>query len=180
VLAEDETDLLLFPPLRAAWAKRGDPARVWLSGRNARRVVFGALNLRTGARLFVPRDKGRSADFQTFLAEARSRYRGWHVALLLDEDPCHTAKASLRAAAGMTLLWLPNRAPKLNPMEGLWGLGKDVVSANKQYKTIEGQVNLFLAFLRGLSNQEALHTSGVQSERFWLREALSNYFCPLA
>src|SRR5437879_8691344 len=96
VLAQDETDLLLFPPLRAAWSKRGEAAKVWLSGRNARRVIFGAMNLRTGTRLFVPRAKGRSGDFQAFLGEVRSRYWGRHVALLLDEDPCHTAQASLR------------------------------------------------------------------------------------
>jgi transposase len=48
VLAEDETNLLLFPPLRASWAQRGEPAPVPITGRNARRVVFGALNLRTG------------------------------------------------------------------------------------------------------------------------------------
>jgi hypothetical protein len=30
----------------------------------------------------------------------RSAYRGWHVAILLDESPAHTATASLRAAAG--------------------------------------------------------------------------------
>ena len=91
MLAQDETDLLLFPPLRAGWSRRGEVARVWLSGRNARRVIFGALNLRTGARLFVPRDKGRRVDFQAFVVEARSHYRGRHVALLLDEDSCHTA-----------------------------------------------------------------------------------------
>ena len=49
---------------------------MWLSGRNARRVVFGAMNLRTGTRMFVPREKGRSGDFQAFLGEVRSRYRG--------------------------------------------------------------------------------------------------------
>src|SRR5436190_23971927 len=76
VLAQDETDLLLFPPLRAGWSKRGEVARVWLSGRNARRVLFGALNRRTGSRLFVPRKKGRSRDFQVFLEEVRSAYRG--------------------------------------------------------------------------------------------------------
>jgi hypothetical protein len=173
VLAQDETDLLLFPPLRAAWAKRGDVDRVWLSGRNARRVIFGAMNLRTGARLFVPRQKGRSGDQQAFLAAVRSAYRGWHVALLLDEDPCHTAQASVRVAQGMTLLWLPKRTPKLNPMEGLWGLGKDVVSANKQYATIDEQVERFLKHVRGLSNREALHTSGVLSPKFWLRGVLS-------
>ncbi len=174
VLAQDETDLLLFPPLRAGWFKRGEAARVWLSGRNARRVIFGAMNLPTGTRLFVPREKGRSVDFQAFAEEVRSAYRGWHVALLLDEDPCHTAKASQPQLAGMTLLWLPKRSPKLNPMETLWGQGKDVVSANKQYTTIEEHVERFLDQVRGLSNQQALHTAGVLSRKFWLRGALSN------
>src|SRR5207247_4727530 len=142
----------------------GEVAKVWLSGRNARRVIFGAMNLRTGARVFVPRAKGRSGDFQAFAGEVRSAYRGWHVALLLDEDPCHTAKASLRAVEGMTLLWLPNRSPKLNPMDTLWGQGKDVISANKQYTTIEEQVGRFLDHLYRLTNPEALHTSGVLSK----------------
>lgn len=172
MLAEDETDLLLFPPLRAAWAKRGTPAPVWLTGRNARRVIFGAMNLRTGRRLFVPRERGRSADFQAFLAAARSAYRGWHVALLLDADPSHTAKASLAAAAGVTLLWLPARSPELNPLDTLWGQAKDAISANKQYP-IDEQVTRFLGYLRGLSDQDALRTSGVLSENFWLRDALS-------
>ena len=177
VLAEDETDLLLCPPLRAAWSRRGEAAAVLLSGRNARRVIFGAMNLRTGARVFVPRPKGRSGDFQAFVAAVRSAYRGWHVALLLDEDPCHTAKASLARAAGMTLLWLPKRCPGLNPLESLWGEGKDVVSANKQYATIDEQVQRFLAHLRDLPDREALHTSGVLSGRFWLRRTLSKKFC---
>jgi DDE superfamily endonuclease len=179
-LAQDETDLLLFPPLRAAWSKRGEVAKVRLSGRNARRVVFGAMNLRTGTRLFVPREKGRSGDFQAFLGEVRSDYRGWHVALLLDEDPCHTAQVSLRQAEGMTLLWLPKRSPKLNPMDTLWGQGKDVISANKQYTSIDEQVDRFLEHLRSLTNQEALHTSGVFSKKFWLKAALSHSFCGLA
>ena len=179
-MAEDETDLLMFPPLRAAWSKRGEVARVWLSGRNARRTIFGAMNLRTGTRLFLPRAKGRSGDFQAFLEEIRWHYWGWHVALLLDEDPCHTAKASLRAAEGMTLLWLPNRSPKLNPMDTLWGQGKDVISANKQYATIEEQEDRFLDHLESLTNQEALHTSGVVSKKFWLRRALSDLFCGIA
>lgn len=177
VLAQDETDLLLFPPLRAGWSKRGEPAEVLLSGRNARRVIFGAMNLRTGARVLVPRPKGRSGDFQAFLGELRSAYRGWHVALLLDEDPCHTAKASLAQAGGMTLLWLPNRSPGLNPLETLWGQGKDVISANKQYASIDDQVDRFLAHLRSLSDREALHTAGVLSAGFWLRRTLSKKFC---
>jgi hypothetical protein len=176
VLAEDETDLLLFPPLRAAWAPRGEPAEVRISGRNARRVVFGAMNLRTGTRLLLPQDRGRAGNFQAFLEEVRRRYRGWHVAMLLDEDPSHTARGSLRAAEGMTLMWLPKRAPELNPMDSLWGQAKDVVAANEQEATIDDQVDRFLKHLLGMSGREALHTSGVLSDDFWLRAALSKDF----
>ena len=54
-LAEDETDLRLFPPLRAGWALRGQPAPVPISGGNAKRVLFGTLNILTGHRLFLAR-----------------------------------------------------------------------------------------------------------------------------
>ena len=67
VLAEDETDLLLFPPLRSGWALRGQAAEVHLSGWNARRVDFGALNLRTGHRLFLAPDRQRASDFQALV-----------------------------------------------------------------------------------------------------------------
>lgn len=169
----------MFPPLRAGWPAVGRPARVTLSGRNARRVVFGAMNLRTGHRLFLPRERQRAADFQAFLERVHDRYRGWRVALLLDEDPSHTAKGSVRLADELDigLLWLPKRRPELNPMDTLWGQGKDAVSAGKQYSSIEEQVDRFLNFLKGLPNQEALHTSGVLSPGFWLNGVLSNNFC---
>src|SRR5205823_5187920 len=67
LLAEDETDLLLFPPLRAGWALRGQPRDIRISGQNARRVVFGAMNLRTAHRLFLVREHQRAVDFQAFL-----------------------------------------------------------------------------------------------------------------
>src|SRR5271169_3898780 len=62
-LAEDETDLLLFPPLRAGWALRGQSAVVRLCGWNARRVIFGAMNLCTGTRWFLPRKRQQAEDF---------------------------------------------------------------------------------------------------------------------
>ena len=163
---------MMFPPLRAGWALRGEPAKVRISGRNARRVIFGAMNLVTGTRLML-----RAGDFQAFLSHVRQHYWGRHVALLLDEDPSHTAKGSLRAAEGMTLLWLPKRSPELNPMDTLWGQAKDVIAANKQYAMIDEQIDRFLAFLDSLSGHEALHTSGVLSDDFWLRATLSKKFC---
>ena len=174
LLAEDETDLLLFPPLRAGWSLRGQPKEVVLSGGNARRVIFGALNLRTGSRFFLPRERQRAVDYQAFLRLLHDHYRGWHLALLQDEDPSHTAANSVALAEefNITLLWLPKRAAKLNPLDPLWGQAKDVISANKQYATIEEQVERFLEHLEGLSIWETLHTTGLHSKKFWLRSVL--------
>jgi hypothetical protein len=179
LLVEDETDLMLFPVLRAMWSQRGQPAVVPLSGHNAKRVVFGAMNLASGHRLFEVRYKQRAEDFQAFLKSVHNHYRGWHVTMLLDGDASHTAKASQRLAQrlGIHLLWLPVRSPELNPMDTLWGQAKEVVSANKQYTDIDEQVDLFINYLYSLSNHEALRTSGVLSKKFWLYRALSKNFC---
>jgi transposase len=175
LLAQDETDLLLFPPLRSAWSLRGQRHEVRLSGRNARRVIFGAMNLLTGTRLLLAREYQRAGDFQAFLRLLHHHYRGWHVALLLDEDPSHTAHGSVQLAEeiDVELIGLPKRAPQLNPMDTLWGQGKDVISANKQDASIDEQVSRFVKHLQGLSDWEALQTSGVLSADFWLRGALA-------
>ena len=169
-LAEDETDLRLFPPLRAGWAKRGHAAPVPISGGNAKRVLFGAINIDTGHRLFLARHRGRAADCVAFLEEVRRRYRGRHVALLLDEDSSHTAAASRARAEelGIELLWLPKRSPHLNPMDHLWRHGKQVMLANHQYDSIDEQAERFIGYLRGLPPWQALAKAGILSGGFWL------------
>ena len=170
-LAEDETDLRLFPPLRSGWALRGEEAPVPISGGNAKRVLFGAINIETGRRLFLARRQGRGVDFEEFLEEVRWYYRGRDVVLLLDEDSSHTAGDSEAAAddLDLALLWLPIRSPHLNPMDHLWRHGKAVMSANHQYASIDTQVERFLSYLSGLSAYEALTKAGIFSEDFWLR-----------
>jgi transposase len=178
ILAEDETDLLLFPPLRSGWAPRGAQAKVWLTGRNASRVLFGAVNVRTGHLVLLCRMHQRAPDFCAFLHELRRRYRGRHVALLLDGDTSHTAKASQRLAAklGITLLWLPTRSPHLNPMDHLWRDVKQNVCANRQDASIDRLVTRVIGHLQALSPRSVLRKAGVLSRRFWLRSALSKYF----
>jgi transposase len=171
VLFEDETDLLLFPPLRACWARRGDDAEVPLCGSNAKRVIFGVLNTQSGTRLFLERKKQLQGDFQEFLGVIPERYRGWQVSLLLDGDSSHIAKMSRRLARllGIQLIWLPVRCPELNALDHLWRHGKEHVCANRQYGSIEEQVHHFLHYLEGLSVEETLRKAGVSSEDYWLR-----------
>jgi hypothetical protein len=179
VLIEDETDLLLFPPLRAMWSPRGEPARLMITGHNARRVVFGSMNLMSGHRVFLVRQRQRAQDFQEFLREVRRRYGRRHVAMLLDSDSSHIAARSQALARRLQiqLLWLPKRSPELNPMDTLWGQAKDAVCVNAQYTDIDQQADVFIAHLNGLSNRQALRTSGVLSTHFWLRRVLSKNFC---
>ncbi len=171
MLAEDETDLRFFPPLRAGWARRGQEAPVPITGGNAKRVLFGTINIETGRRLFLVRKRQRGVDFEEFLEEVRWYYRGRHVALLLDEDSSHTAGDSQDTADDLEieLLWLPKRSPHLNPMDHLWRHGKGTMSGNHQYTSIDEQVERFIGYLDGLSAYEALKKSGVFSENSWLR-----------
>jgi hypothetical protein len=174
LLAEDETDILLFPLLRAGWARRGVEWEVPISGKNARRVVFGALNLRSGHRLWDVRDRQKAEDFQVFLDLVRERYRRGPVALLLDEDSSHTDASSQSLADDLDigLIWLPKRAPKLNPLDTLWGQVKDPISANFQHETVDHHVARFLDYLVSLSPAQALRLAGIRSKNFWLSSIL--------
>ncbi len=111
-----------------------EEAPVPISGSNAKRVLFGAINIETGGRVFLVHRRQRGIEFEDFLEEVRWYYRGRHIALLLDEDSSHTAEDSQGRAdeLGIELLWLPKRSPHLNPMDHLWRHGKEVMSANHQ------------------------------------------------
>ena len=49
----DWTLLRLFPPLRATWALTGAQAVAPITGANAKRVLFGAIDLRTAHRVVL-------------------------------------------------------------------------------------------------------------------------------
>jgi hypothetical protein len=141
LLVLDETTLRLLPPLRAAWALRGQQAQVPISGRNDQRVLFGALNVANGRRLLLRRKRACAADFQAFLRHLRQRhYRaGQPLWLLLDRATCHVAAGSLALAAelDMTLLWLPRQCSELNAMDHLWRHLKEDLAANRQRPTMD-------------------------------------------
>lgn len=170
LLAQDETELLLFPPLRAGWARRGPAATVPISGSNARRTLFGTLHLRTGHLLLMERTRHRAQEFQEFLDFVRWHYRVGPVVLLLDENSIHTDEGSQSLADDLDilLLWLPKRSPHLNPLDHLWGHGKEVVCANWQHSSMELQVDQFMNYYQNLSAADILRKAGMFSQDFWL------------
>lgn len=142
-----------------------------ISGRNAKRVLWGAINIETGYRLFRSTQQGRGVDFEAFLDEIRWAYPSRYVVVLLDEDSSHMAETSSATAYDLDieLLPLPKRSPKLNPMDHLWWHGKDVISANYQYGFLDTQVEWFIGYLSSLSPYEALSKAGLLSKDSWLK-----------
>jgi transposase len=169
-LFEDETDLLLFPPLRAGWFLRGKPAEVPISGENAKRTVFGALDIETGRRIFTAREEACAVDHQAILRMIRREYGEKRVAVLLDKASRHTAQESedLASELNLELIWLPPRCANVDPMDRLWRWGKEKTCANKQYLSIDYQAQFFIEYLLSLPPQEALRKAGILSGNFWL------------
>jgi hypothetical protein len=170
VLCEDETILREFPPLRACWGKRGEAVEVPITGSNARRVVFGALNPFTGSRLCMRALRNSGVAFRDFLSLIRATYKRWDVLLVLDRASSHTAKATATLADALRIrfAWLPTACPELNPMEPLWGDGKQHVCANRAPDDLDVLADRFMDHLCGFSNTGALRRSGVLSGNYWL------------
>jgi hypothetical protein len=171
LLFEDETILRLFPVLRRAWALRGAPSRVGITGRNAKRVLFGTINPRTGHRIVWRAPNMRQEQFQTFLRLLRRAYPGRPVWLLLDEAPGHIAPRSQALAAGLAivLIWLPKQCSELNAMDQVWRDLKNNISANYQFADIDEHATFAEWWLLSLTRTEALRKASVLSKNFWLK-----------
>jgi len=171
LLFADATILRWFPPLRYAWAFRGQQAQVKITGQNAKRVLFGTINLRTGHRVVLRQFRQRQQDFQAFLRELRRRYRGRPLWLLLDQASFHRARKSQQLAAQLdvTCLWLPKQCPELNGEDQFWKELKRLVTANRQFRTVDEEADYAEQWLLGLTPTEARRKAGILSHDFWLK-----------
>ena len=172
LLVLDETTLRHLPPLRAAWALRGQQAQVRISGKNARRSLFGALDLRTGRRVLLVRTHQRLADFHRFLRKLRHGVGACGALwLLLDRHGSHCSPSSLRLAEklGIRLLWLPRQHPKLNPVDHLWRGLKNDLAANRQFASIDELASYAQSWVRALTPTQTLRKAGLLSKNCWLK-----------
>lgn len=170
MLFEDETILRLFPVLRRSWSRKGRQAVVGISGRNAQRVLFCAVNPKNGRRLVLVRKGMSGENFQDFLKLIHHHYH-CPVYLILDKAGLHTAEESQRLARKLkiTLVWLPKQCPELNCVDQLFKCLKADVSANYQYPGIDEHARAAENYLHGLANEQILMKAGVKSKNFWLK-----------
>ena len=171
VWVADETALREFPPLRESWSRVGQPALVSISGRNARRTLFGALNVTTGDLVCLPLLRCRTEDVVAAMTAVGQVRPGVPKLLIWDNAPPHHPHRvrDAAAAAGITLAFLPFRSPELMPLEEVWRGLKQTVAANRCYASLEVLVARALAWLTTMSNAERRRRCGLQSSKFeWL------------
>jgi len=102
------------------WARRGSRPRQPADQRYESAYLFGAIcpARGTGAALAMP--YADSEAMQLHLVEISSRVRrGAHAVLLLNRAGWHTT-GRLVVPKNITLVFLPSRAPELNPVENIW------------------------------------------------------------
>ena len=167
----DTTTLREFPPLRAAWAPRGQQAVVVISGRNARRALHGLLRPATGELVRVVTQRARGPDVAAAVGALGAVRPGTPKLLVWDNAPPHHTHAARDAAAagGIEVAWLPFRSPELNPCEDLWRHLKAVVAANRAYDSVDELAARAAAWLDHLAPDDVRRYAGLTTSKFdWL------------
>jgi transposase len=170
ILMLDETIITETPPLSSCYRPKGQQVRVPITGHHAKRVVHGALNIRTGAILLFISEVWDQSTHQYFLTMLRSQWRGWHIVLFEDRGTPHTAEESVELATQLQieLRFLPVATPALNAMDHLWRHMKARGLSNRVTASIDISANAACQYLLELSPRERLKKAGVLSGKFWL------------
>ena len=119
------------------WARRGSRPRQPADQRYDSAYLFGAIcpARGTGAALAMPYADTQA--MQLHLNEiSRTVATRAHAVLLLDRAGWHTT-GSLDVPKNMTLIFLPSRAPELNPVENVWQYLRQNWLSNRVFNTYE-------------------------------------------
>ena len=122
---EDEVDIHLNPKIGYDWMGLGQQKEVLTPGQNHKRYLAGALDVRSGAVVWVAGDKKDSWLFVRLLGKLYQRYaQAKTIHVILDNYKIHDSKwvawALLEAGGRIRLEFLPPYCPKHNKIERVW------------------------------------------------------------
>ena len=148
----------------------GQQAAITITGNRDKQVLYGALNVGSGALCLTQAEKWNQGSFQDHLRQVRALWRGWRIVLFVDRGSPHTAKGSRSLARELRIevRLLPTACPELNPLEGLWRYLKGQVLANEPTPDLAVSVKRACDELSNMTPTQRLRTAGVLSEDFWL------------
>jgi DDE superfamily endonuclease len=170
LLMLDETIITETPPLYYCYGHIGQQVRVPITGNRAKRVLHGAINVKSGDVALLITEEWIKETHQTFLAMIRSHWRGWNIVLFEDRASQHTAPESRDWAdeLGIEVRLLPKATPELNTMDHLWRHSKRETVGSRATETIEKSTLDVCQYIIDLSPRERLRQAGILSGNFWL------------
>ena len=123
------------------WARRGTRPRQPADQRYANAYLFGAICPARGTCAALALPQADTQAMQLHLEEiSRHVAKGAHAALLLDRAGWHTT-SHLNVPANITLIFLPSRAPELNPQENIWQYMRANWLSNRIFENYEAIVD---------------------------------------
>jgi transposase len=147
LLFADELDLHLLPKVGAQWMPQGTQVEVMTPGKNERRYLAGALDLRTGRVhhcVWFRKLTGLFLDLLNRLDRAYPARRFDRVYVVADNCKIHKAapvRRWLQQHSRFVLLFLPTYCPRANPIERCFGDLHDKVTRNHRRKRMRDLVN---------------------------------------
>ncbi len=169
IIAEDESDLHLLAVVRAMWQRLGEQLRFITPGQNAKRGIFGGLNLRTGEWLYQITARKRSVEFLAFLAMVLTAYPAGPIYVIVDNARIHTSQAVqkwLTAHPRLHLVYLPTYSShQLNPVEKVWWDLKDDIAANRCFKSLVELERAIHRYFADFSPERALRLTNCEVTR---------------
>ena len=123
---EDEVDIHLNPKIGLDWMGYGQQKEALTPGKNEKRYLAGALDVRTGVILWVAGDRKTSYLFLDLLDKLRKKYpHAGRLHLILDNYRIHSSTIVHAALGGylagkVELHFLPPYCPDHNKIERVW------------------------------------------------------------
>jgi len=149
---QDEMEIHLHPTLTQMWGPVGQQPQIPSPGKNQKRVVYGAVDYKSGKIVYTVARTKSGRNFLVFLTALVTAYAGRKIHLVCDNGRFHKTTAVrqwLRTHRDrIEVFWLPPYCPSLNLIERLWGHLKRTVLANVLFAGIE---DLVAAFRRGVA-----------------------------
>src|SRR4051812_20147448 len=90
----DETIITETPPLYSCYGHIGEQVRVPITGNRAKRILHGAINVKTGDVSLLITEEWVNETHQAFLTMIRSHWRGWNPVLFEDRASQHKSPSS--------------------------------------------------------------------------------------
>jgi hypothetical protein len=170
LLVLDETIITETPPLYSCYGRVGEQVRVPITGNRSKRILHGAINVKSGDVSLLITEEWVNETHQTFLAMIRSHWRGWNIVLFEDRASQHKSPESLGLAErlGIEVRLLPRATPELNAMDQLWRHTKRETVGSRATKTVGASALDACQYIIDLSPRDRLRQAGILSGNFWL------------